>query len=184
MFNPPFNVDKVKAESASAADRLPFGMPAVNKEKEVGNANYLWISYFYSYLNDHGRAGFVMASSATDSSNKDKTIREALIRTGHVDVMISVANNFFYTKSLPCTLWFFDKGKKKDLEDKVLFIDARDYYTVVDRTLNEWSEWQLKNLNAIVWLYRGETGKYQNLEKEYHAALQSDESFDSIREEL
>ena len=184
MANPPFNVDKVKAESASAADRLPFGMPAVNKEKEVGNANYLWISYFYSYLNDHGRAGFVMASSATDSSNKDKTIREALIRTGHVDVMISVANNFFYTKSLPCTLWFFDKGKKKDLEDKVLFIDARDYYTVVDRTLNEWSEWQLKNLNAIVWLYRGETGKYQNLEKEYHAALQSDESFDSIREEL
>lgn len=134
MANPPFNVDKVKEESARAAGRLPFGMPAVNKNKEISNANYLWISYFYSYLNEHGRAGFVMASSATDSSRKDKTIREALIQTGHVDVMISVANNFFYTKSLPCTLWFFDKGKSEALQDKVLFIDGRNYYTVVDRT--------------------------------------------------
>ena len=89
------------------------------------------------------------------------------MRTGHVDVMISVGNNFFYTKSLPCSLWFFDKGKKEELRDKVLFIDARNYYTVVDRTLNEWSEWQLKNLNAIVWLYRGETDKYRALLQEY-----------------
>ena len=165
MANPPFNVDKVKAESAQSAGRLPFGfgLPSVNKNKEIGNGNYLWISYFYSYLNEHGRAGFVMASSATDSQGKDKTIREQLVRTGHVDVMISVGNNFFYTKSLPCSLWFFDKGKR----DKVLFIDARNYYTVVDRTLNEWSEWQLKNLNAIVWLYRGETDKYRALLQEY-----------------
>ncbi len=86
MANPPFNVDKVKAESASAAGRLPFGLPGVNaKTKEVGNANYLWISYFYAYLNDHGRAGFVMASSATDSANKDRDIREKLVRTGDVD---------------------------------------------------------------------------------------------------
>ncbi len=175
MANPPFNVDKVKAESASTADRLPFGMPSVNKKKEVSNANYLWISYFYSYLNEHGRAGFVMASSATDSSGKDKNIRESLIQTGHVDVMISVANNFFYTKSLPCTLWFFDKGKPEALQDKVLFIDARNYYTVVDRTLNEWSDWQLKNLNAIVWLYRGDVEKYKALISEYHKALGSDE---------
>ena len=173
MANPPFNVDKVKAESAQSAGRLPFGMPAVNKNKEVGNANYLWISYFYSYLNEHGRAGFVMASSATDSQSKDKDIREKLVRTGHVDVMISVGNNFFYTKSLPCSLWFFDKGKKADLRDKVLFIDARNYYTVVDRTLNEWSEWQLKNLNAIVWLYRGETDKYRALVDEYAETLAS-----------
>ena len=173
MANPPFNVDKVKAESAQSAGRLPFGMPAVNKNKEVSNANYLWISYFYSYLNEHGRAGFVMASSATDSQSKDKDIREKLVKTGYVDVMISVGNNFFYTKSLPCSLWFFDKGKKEELRDKVLFIDARNYYTVVDRTLNEWSDWQLKNLNAIVWLYRGELDKYQALVDEYAETLAS-----------
>lgn len=171
MANPPFNVDKVKAESCESAGRLPFGMPGVNKNKEVGNANYLWISYFYSYLNEHGRAGFVMASSATDSSGKDRDIRRKLVETGHVDVMVSVGNNFFYTKSLPCSLWFFDKGKAESIRDKVLFIDARNYYTVVDRTLNEWSEWQLKNLNAIVWLYRGETDKYTALLQEYHHYL-------------
>ena len=171
MANPPFNVDKVKAESCQNAGRLPFGLPAVNKDKEIGNGNYLWISYFYSYLNETGRAGFVMAASATDSQSKDKDIREKLVATGHVDCMISVGNNFFYTKSLPCTLWFFDKGKKKKIQDKVLFIDARNYYTVVDRTLNEWNEWQLKNLNAIVWLYRGETDKYEMLMVEYRNAL-------------
>lgn len=183
MANPPFNVDKVKAESAQIAGRLPFGLPAVNKDKEIGNANYLWISYFYSYLNEKGRAGFVMASSATDSQGKDKDIRESLVKTGHVDVMISVGNNFFYTKSLPCSLWFFDKGKSDALKNKVLFIDARNYYTVVDRTLNEWSDWQLKNLNAIVWLYRGETEKYNALLEEYHAALGSDKPFaDQVQE--
>ncbi len=172
MANPPFNVDKVKAESASAAGRLPFGLPGVNaKTKEIGNANYLWISYFYAYLNDHGRAGFVMASSATDSANKDRDIREKLVRTGDVDVMVSVCNNFFYTLSLPCSLWFFDRDKHADIRDKVLFIDARNYYTVVDRTLNEWTEWQLRNLQAIVHLYRGEKEKYQRLIKAYWAAL-------------
>ncbi len=172
MANPPFNVDKVKAESASAAGRLPFGLPGVNaKTKEVGNANYLWISYFYAYLNDHGRAGFVMASSATDSANKDRDIREKLVRTGDVDVMVSVGNNFFYTLSLPCSLWFFDRNKNADIRDKVLFIDARNYYTVVDRTLNEWTEWQLRNLQAIVHLYRGEKEKYQALLAEYDKAI-------------
>lgn len=172
MANPPFNVDKVKAETASSAGRLPFGLPGVNaKSKEIGNANYLWISYFYAYLNDTGRAGFVMASSATDSANKDRDIREKLIQTGDVDVMISVGNNFFYTLSLPCTLWFFDKAKSPENENRVLFIDARNYYTVVDRTLNEWSEWQLKNLQAIVHLYRGETDKYKALIKEYWNTL-------------
>ena len=168
MANPPFNVDKVKANSASDAGRLPFGLPGVNKNKEIGNANYLWISYFHAYLNETGRAGFVMASSATDSQGKDKDIREKLVGTGDVDVMISVGNNFFYTKSLPCTLWFFDKAKRAENQDKVLFIDARNYYTVVDRTLNEWSEWQMKNLNAIVWLYRGEVDKYVALLNEYY----------------
>ena len=183
MANPPFNVDKVKAESCENAKRLPFGMPGINKNKEVGNANYLWISYFYSYLNEHGRAGFVMASSATDSQGKDKDIRQKLVKTGHVDAMISVGNNFFYTKSLPCSLWFFDKGKSEVIKDKVLFIDARNYYTVVDRTLNEWSEWQLKNMNAIVWLYRGETAKYTALLEEYRAVL-GDDSFEDILHQL
>lgn len=171
MANPPFNVDKVNSESAQSAGRLPFGLPSVNAKKEFGNANYLWISYFYSYLNENGRAGFVMASSATDSSGKDRDIRQQLVESGHVDVMVSVGNNFFYTKSLPCSLWFFDKGKPEAMQDKVLFLDARNYYTVVDRTLNEWSEWQLKNLNAIVWLYRGEVDKYHTLLKEYQTVL-------------
>jgi type I restriction enzyme M protein len=143
----------------------------VNKNKEIGNANYLWISYFHAYLNETGRAGFVMASSATDSQGKDKDIREQLVGTGDVDVMLSVGNNFFYTKSLPCTLWFFDKSKRAENQDKVLFIDARNYYTVVDRTLNEWTEWQLRNLQAIVHLYRGETKKYQALLNDYRQVL-------------
>lgn len=171
MANPPFNVDKVKAESAMNSGRLPFGVPSINAAKEFGNANYLWISYFYAYLNEKGRAGFVMASSATDSSGKDRDIRQKLVETGHVDVMMSVGNNFFYTKSLPCSIWFFDKGKAESIQDHVLFIDARNYYTVVDRTLNEWSEWQLKNLNAIVWLYRGEVDKYQALIQQYKDAF-------------
>ena len=172
MANPPFNVDKVNSETASNAGRLPFGLPSVNKKtKMVGNANYLWIQYFYAYLKETGRAGFVMASSATDSQSKDKDIRQQLVETGDVDVMISVGNNFFYTLSLPCSLWFFNRDKAETIKDKVLFIDARNYYTVVDRTLNEWTDWQLKNLNAIVWLYRGEVDKYQNLVAEYRKAL-------------
>ncbi len=187
MANPPFNVDKVKSESCQSAGRLPFGLPGVNKDKEIGNANYCWINYFYSYLNDTGRAGFVMASSATDSQGKDKEIRKKLIETGHVDAMVSVGNNFFYTKSLPCSLWFFDKGKKQEIIDKVLFVDARNYYTVVDRTLNEWTEWQLKNLNAIVWLYRGEVEKYHNLINEYKTALGTDsfeEKISALKNEI
>lgn len=182
MANPPFNVDKVKAEPCENARRLPFGMPSVNDKKEVSNANYLWISYFYSYLNETGRAGFVMAASATDSQNKDKDIREKLIKTGNMDVVISVANKFFYTskKSLPCSLWFMNKGKNENIKDKVLFIDARNYYTMVDKTWNEWSEWQMKNLNAIVWLYRGETDKYAALIDEYRNTLGCTLSFEEL----
>ncbi len=181
MANPPFNVDKVKAESAQSAGRLPFGLPGVNaKTKEIGNANYLWISYFYAYLNPTGRAGFVMASSATDSSNKDRDIRERLVNTGDVDVMVSVGNNFFYTLSLPCSLWFFDRNKRREIRDKVLFIDARNYYTIVDRTLNEWTEWQLRNLQAIVHLYRGETDKYRVLICDYQKVINDHaEKYDS-----
>ena len=167
--NPPFNVDKVRSEDAIAAGRMPLGISGINKKQEFSNANYLWINYFYSYLNDTGRAGFVMASSATDSSGKDRGLRENLVKTGHVDAMLYVGNNFFYTKSLPCTLWFLDKGKPKELKDKVLFIDAQNYHTAIDTTHNEWSPWQLKNLSAIVWLYRGELDKYVALLDEYRA---------------
>lgn len=185
MANPPFNVDKVKSESTQNAGRLPFGLPGVNPKKEVSNANYLWISYFYAYLNETGRAGFVMPASATDSSNKEREIRKQLVQTGHVDCTISVANNFFYKVTLPCSLWFFDKGKKYELKDKVLFIDSRNYYTVVDRTLNEWNEWQMKNLNAIVWLYRGEVEKYKELLEAYQTQILQDfNELDSEFEEI
>lgn len=170
MANPPFNVDKVNADNALNAGRLPFGLPGVNKnKKEVSNANYLWISYFYAYLNEQGRAGFVMAASATDG--KEAEMRRQLVEAGAVDVMMSVGNNFFYTVSLPCSLWFFNKNKAEAIKDKVLFIDARNYYTVVDRNLNEWSAWQLLNLTAIVWLYRGEKDKYKALLADYKTAL-------------
>ena len=166
--NPPFNVDKVKYASALNAGRLPLGAPKENKKHEVSasGANYLWINYFYSYLKRGGRAGFVMASSATDS-NAERAQRRRLVETGHVDVMLYVGNNFFYTKSLPCTLWFFDKGKPEALRDKVLFIDAQRYHTAVSTTLNEWTPWQLKNLSAIVWLYRGDVQKYRDLLEAY-----------------
>ncbi len=171
--NPPFNVDKVKWARATDAGRMPLGIPKENKKGEVSTsgANYLWINYFYSYLNDKGRAGFVMASSATDS-NAERQQRRRLIESGDVDVMLYVGNNFFYTKSLPCTLWFFDKGKPHELRDKVLFIDAQRYHTAVSTTLNEWTSWQLKNLSAIVWLYRGEIDKYEALLDEYRAYAQ------------
>lgn len=171
MANPPFNVNGVEEAAVSGSVRLPFGLPGVNKDKQIGNANYLWIQYFYAYLNETGRAGFVMASSATDSQNKDRTIREKLVKTGHVDCLISVANNFFYTLTLPCTLWFFDKNKREENRNKILFIDSRNYYTVVEKTLNEWNEWQMRNINAIVWLYRGETDKYRNLISTYRMWL-------------
>lgn len=173
MANPPFNVDAVRAESTAAAGRLPFGLPKVNKEKCVSNANYLWVSYFYAYLNPTGRAGFVMPASATDSDAKgeDRAIREKLLATGHVDAIVSVGNNFFYTKSLPCTLWFFDKGKPEALRDTVLFLDAREVYTPLSRKVNEWTAWQLRNLAAIVRLYRGRTDDYARLLADYRVAL-------------
>lgn len=168
MANPPFNVDGVDSEKIKADPRLPFGLPGVNKKsKAVSNANYLWIQYFYSYLNETGRAGFVMASSATDAGHGEKDVRERLIKTNSVDVIISISNNFFYTRSLPCTLWFFDKNKSEDKKDKVLMIDARNILRKVNRTINDFSEEQLKNLTSIVWLYRGQNERYLKLVDEY-----------------
>ena len=186
MANPPFNVDKVKAESCEAAGRLPFGMVRVNDAGEVSNANYLWISYFYSYLHERGRAGFVMASSATDSGAKeDKAIRESLVQADAVDVIVAVGQKFFYTKTLPCNLWFFDRAKGEAAKGKTLFLDARNYFHVIDRNHNDWTRWQLSNLSAIVYLYRGEVERYAELLSEYEEFLGSAEgSLSKMRCEL
>jgi len=171
MANPPFNVDMVDAEKVKGDARLPFGLPGVNKSNEVSNGNYLWISYFYSYLNTTGRAGFVMSSQASSAGNQEKEVRRKLIETGHVDIMISIGGNFFYTRTVPCELWFFDKGKPEQLHDKVLMLDARSVYRKVTRKVNDFSPEQLKNLTAITWLYRGQTERYLSLIKEYLGAM-------------
>ena len=111
MANPPFNVDEVDAEKVKNDPRLPFGLPGINKNKKVPNANYLWIQYFYSYLNKTGRAGFVMSSQASSAGRDEAKVREQLVKTGHVDVMIDIRGNFFYTRSVPCQLWFLNKAK-------------------------------------------------------------------------
>lgn len=172
MANPPFNVDGVDTKKVAPQEdptgRLPFGLPGTNaKTGAISNANSLWIQYFYAYLNKTGRAGFVMASSASDAGNKDRDIREKLVKTGHVDVMMAIGNKFFYTRSLPCTLWFFDKGKPQHLQDQVLMIDARNVYHVVSARSHVFTEEQLANLNAIVWLYRGEQEKFVALVGRY-----------------
>jgi type I restriction enzyme M protein len=163
MANPPFNVDEVDAEAIKKDPRLPFGLPGINKNKKVPNANYLWMSYFYSYLNEKGRAGFVMSSQASSAGNEEKTVRQKMIETGHIDAMISIRSNFFYTRSVPCELWFFNKAKTEEQLDKVLMIDARNVYRKVTRKIYDFSPEQLKNLTSIVWLYRGETGKFLKL---------------------
>ena len=173
MANPPFNVDGVDTKKAAAQVgeglRLPFGLPGTNaKTGAISNANSLWIQYFYSYLNDTGRAGFVMASSASDAGNKDRDIREQLVKSGHVDVMVAIGTKFFYTRSLPCTLWFFDKGKPEDLQDQVLMVDARNVYHVVSARSHVFTDEQLANLTAITWLYRGQTEKFVALVGRYH----------------
>lgn len=172
MANPPFNVDSVNTKKVEAQvgedDRLPFGLPGTNaKTGAISNANSLWIQYFYSYLNETGRAGFVMASSASDAGNKDKDIRQKLVETGHVDAMVAIGPKFFYTRSLPCTLWFFDKGKPAERLDTVLMIDARNVYHVVSARSHIFTEEQLANLTAITWLYRGEQEKFISLVASY-----------------
>ncbi|WJJ98232.1 type I restriction-modification system subunit M [Algibacter luteus] len=155
MANPPFNVDKIDAKNKFLADddRLPFGPPLTGKGT-ISNGNYLWMQYFHSYLNATGRAGFVMASSATDAGNAEKLIRQKLIETGDVECIVAISNNFFYTRSLPCHVWFFNKGKKKENKDKVLMIDARNTFRKVSTTINDFSDEQLEGLTAIMNAFR------------------------------
>ena len=169
MANPPFNVSgvtKSNLPSRSGRDHkaageiirgdegswpYPFGIP------KPDNANYLWIQLFHSALNDHGRAGFVMANSAGDARGSEQLIRQRLIEGGSVDVIVSVGPNFFYTVTLPCTLWFFDKGKRgTEREDTVLFLDARGIYRQIDRAHRDFLPEQIEFVANIVRLYRGE----------------------------
>ncbi|MCH8485766.1 MAG: N-6 DNA methylase [Candidatus Cyclonatronum sp.] len=169
MANPPFNVDGVdKAKDAVKKDPRLLLDGKVNLPKN-DNANYLWIQYFYNYLKPTGRAGFVMASSASDAGHSEKDIREKLVKTGAVDVMMAIGNNFFYTRSLPCTLWFFDRAKEQDdaKKDKVLMLDARKIYRKVTSKVNDFSPEQLQNLICIVNLYRGNTQKFESTVKSY-----------------
>lgn len=169
MANPPFNVDGVdKVKDAVKKDPRLILDGKVNLPKN-DNANYLWIQYFYNYLKPTGRAGFVMASSASDAGHSEKDIREKLVKTGAVDVMMAIGNNFFYTRSLPCTLWFFDRAKEQDeaKKDKVLMLDARKIYRKVTSKVNDFSPEQLQNLICIVNLYRGNTKKFESTVKDY-----------------
>lgn len=149
MANPPFNVDKVDKTKLEDDDRFPFGLPSAD------NANYLWIQTFYSALNGTGRAGFVMANSASDARGSELEIRRKLIEDRCVDLIIAVGTNMFYTVTLPVTLWFLDRGKRgTDREDKVLFIDAREIYNQIDRAHRDWTPQQIEFLANIVRLWR------------------------------
>jgi len=151
MANPPFNVDRVDKERLVDDERFPYGLP------NVDNANYLWMQMFLSALNDEGRAGFVMANSTSDARHSEKEIRRKMIEDGVVDVMVAISSNFFYTVTLPCTLWFLDKGKVgTEREDQVLFIDARDIYRQVTRRIRDFEPAQLEFISNIARLYRGE----------------------------
>ena len=171
MANPPFNVDEVDTEKVKGDKRLPFGLPGVNKSNKVSNANYLWLSYFYSYLNETGRAGVVMSSQASSAGRDEAKVRQKLVETGAVDLMIDIRGNFFYTRTVPCQLWFFDRAKERDPEraDRVLMLDARNIYRKVSRAIFDFSPEQQKNIAAIVWLYRGQSDRFLKLVESYLA---------------
>ena len=167
IANPPFNVDEIDAEKIKNDPRLPFGLPGINKHGKVSNGNYVWISYFHSYLNERGRAGFVMSSQASSAGRSEKTVRRKLIETGVVDLMIAIRPNFFYTRTVPCELWFLNRNKPEAQRDKVLMLDARSVYRQVTRKIYDFSPEQHKNLLSIVWLYRGESERFVDLVSDY-----------------
>ncbi len=151
MANPPFNVNEIQKDRLEDdKKRFPFGMPRND------NGNYLWIQMFYSALNETGRAGFVMANSASDARGSEQEIRQKLIEEDAVDVMVAVSSNFFYTVTLPCALWFLDKNKPAHNKDKVLFIDARHIFRQVTRAVRDYTSEQLSFIANIVRLYRGQ----------------------------
>jgi len=184
LANPPFNVSKIDKERLAGDPRYPFGIPRTD------NGNYLWIQHFHSALNQKGRAGFVMANSAADARASEQEIREKIIRTGHVDVMVSIGTNFFYTVVLPCTLWFFDKGKSEiqnqqssigNRKDTVLFLDARHIYRQLDRAHRDFTEAQLEFLANVVRLYRGQPCEFHHGSEPRIRELFSEASSSSLR---
>ena len=165
LANPPFNVSKIDKDRLGGDPRYPFGIPRTD------NGTYLWIQHFHSALNKKGRAGFVMANSAADARASEQEIREKIIRAGHVDVMVAIGPNFFFTVTLPCTLWFFDKGKSKiqnqqssigNRKDTVLFIDARHIFRQLDRAHRDFTPAQLEFLANVVRFYRGEDLEFEH----------------------
>ena len=174
MANPPFNVDMVDAERVKDDRRLPFGLPGVNKDKRVSNGNYLWISYFHSYLSATGRAGFVMSSQASSAGHGEREVRRKLVETGDVDVMIAIRSNFFYTRTVPCELWHFDRAKPAERKDRVLMLDARNVYRKITRKIYDFSPEQQANLTAIVWLYRGQQDRFLALVQRYVVRLRAE----------
>ena len=171
LANPPFNVNAVDKErlkeSVGSGRRFPFGLPRTD------NANYLWIQLFYSALNEKGRAGFVMANSASDARSSEQDLRRQLIESRAVDVMVAVGPNMFYTVTLPCTLWFLDKAKgKTPRADTVLFIDARHIYRQVDRAHREWTPAQISFIANLVRLWRGEALDFTLGGDEAHAKIE------------
>ena len=178
MANPPFNVDEVELDQVKGQPRFnTYGVPQ-NKTKKakkdaketVPNANYLWISQFATALNEHGRAALVMANSASDAGNSEKEIRIKLIESGLISQMVTLPSNMFTSVTLPATLWFFDRAKKK--KDEILFIDARNVFTQVDRAHRKFSDEQIKNLGIISRLYEGKTEDFQALLAEYREKLE------------
>ena len=182
MANPPFNVDEVVYERVKDDARFnTYGIPknktkagkkASDKKETVPNANYLWISYFASALNDHGKAALVMANSASDAGNSEYEIRKKMIEEGIISQMVTLPGNMFSSVTLPATLWFFDKAKThSEKKNEILFIDARNVFTQVDRAHRKFSDEQIKNLGIISRLYEGDTAAYTNLIEEYKTAL-------------
>ena len=167
MANPPFNVDEIDADKVKTDPRLPFGLPGVNQNNKVSNGNYVWISYFYGYLNETGRAGFVMSSQASSAGGSEAEVRRKLVETGDVEAMIAIRSNFFYTRTVPCELWFLNRARPEAHRDKVLMIDARNIYRQVTRKIYDFSPEHEKNILAIVHLYRGETERFLDLVSNY-----------------
>ena len=182
MANPPFNVDEVVYERVKDDARFnQYGIPKNktkagkkdgDKKETVPNANYLWINYFATALNEHGRAGLVMSNSASDAGKSELEIRKALIESGVIKQMVTLPSNMFSSVTLPATLWFFDKEKAStDKKDEILFVDARNVFTQVDRAHRKFNDEQIKNLGIITRLYEGDTEAFDELINEYNQAM-------------
>ncbi len=183
MANPPFNVDEVVLDRVIEDRRFnTYGVPrnktksakkASDKKETVPNANYLWIGYFATALNENGKAALVMANSASDAGGSELEIRKKMIEDGIISQMVTLPSNMFSTVTLPATLWFFNKQRTN--KDEILFIDARNIFTQVDRAHRKFSDEQIKNLGIITRLYEGDSDSFWALVEEYKAAGKQDQ---------